>query len=59
MFEDLIRAIKIWRKILVVVFSEGGRLLRLYIKEHMILFFKTKFRAVMINLLLHSILSYS
>jgi hypothetical protein len=58
MFEDLIRDIKFWRKILVVFFSKGGRLIRLHTKEHMILFFKMEFRAMMINLLLHSILSY-
>jgi hypothetical protein len=36
MFEDLIGAIKLWSNILVVVVFEGGLLIRLQMKEHMI-----------------------
>jgi hypothetical protein len=57
MFEDLIRAIKLWSKLLVVVVFEGRLLIRLQTKEHLIPF-KMKFKAMLINLLLHSVLSH-
>jgi hypothetical protein len=55
--EDLIRGIKIWINILVVVVFEGGMLIRMWMKEYIIYFFKMVFGVMLINLLLHPILS--
>jgi hypothetical protein len=56
MFEDLIGDIKLERNILVVVVFEGGMLIRLQTKEHLIHFFNMAFRTMLLILLLHLVL---
>jgi hypothetical protein len=42
----------------VVIVFERGLLIRVQIKEHLIPFFKMAFRVVLINMLIHPILSH-
>jgi hypothetical protein len=56
MFEELIGAIILGSKILVVIFFEGGFLIRMQTQEHLIPFFKMVLWMMLIGILFHLVL---